>query len=144
MSRLSDLDIPKEYKKGKKIYLYKAFILKDGDEMNIGTDIDILSFTHEAAIQFMMTSLTTEEVEVLKGKTVNFTVFEFSSSELLDKELIDSGEVYCQDLSISVTLKNKIYKISVEDRLIEDIEVEINPKNEIKTIKSINLNSLIS
>lgn len=140
MPRLGDLEnIPKEYKKKKKLALYKAFILKDGDEMRVGTDFDILSLTHESAILFMMTSLNIEDATTLKGKVINFAVFEFSTDELMTKELVDIGEVYCQDLSISITLKDKLYKINVEDRLIEDIVVEVNPKNEIKEIKLLTL-----
>ena len=139
MTRLEDLDIPKEYKKKKKIMLYKAFLLKDGEEMKICTDIDILSFTHDAAILFMITSLNIDDASLLKGKTINFAAFEFQNDELTKKELVDEGEVYCQDLSLSLTLKDKLYKINVEDRLIEDIDIEINPKNEIKQIKSLKL-----
>jgi hypothetical protein len=134
----NDLDIPKEFKKKKKIKLYKAFILKDGDEMKVNTDIEILSLAHEAAILVLISSLRIEDISSLKGKLINFAILEFSSEELQSKDLIDVGEMYCQDLSFSITLKDKLYTVDVEDKLIEDILIEIG-ENEIKVVKEMKL-----
>lgn len=139
--KFNDLDIPKEYKKKKKVTLYKAFILKDGDEMKVNTDIDILSLSHEAAILILITSLRLEDISSLKGKLINFAVLEFTIDELNNTNLIDNGEMYCQDSSFSITLKDKSYKVDVEDRLIEDIVIEIK-ENEIMEIKEMRLSKL--
>ena len=138
MLRFNDLDIPKEYKKMKKIKLYKAFILKDGDEMRVNVDIEILSLNYEAAILILITSLRLEDISLLKGKLINFATMEFTLEELNKKDLIDVGEMYCQDLSFSITLKDKLYTVDVEDKLIEDIVIEIG-ENEIKVVKEMKL-----
>jgi hypothetical protein len=136
--RFNDLDIPKEYKKKKKVTLYKAFILKDGDEMKVNTDIDILSLTHEASILVLITSLRLEDISSLKGKLINFAILEFTNDGLNNTDLIDNGDLYYQDLSFSITLKDKVYNVDVEDKLIEDIVIDIK-ENEIVEIRVLKL-----
>lgn len=139
MVTIKDLDIPKEFLRKKKIPLYKAFILKDGEEMNVDTDIDILSFTYEAAVQYMLNSMTMEEIDNLKGNYINFAIFTIDKSELTNKNLVLKEDAIYKDGSISITLSNKIYKVDVDDKHVDEIEVDTNPKNEIKVMKNIAL-----
>jgi len=134
---MSDV-VPKEYKKKKIIKMYKAYILKDGQTMNISTDLDLLSFTHEAAVCFAISLLDVGDISLLKGKTINFAVFDLPI-EVLDMKVVDEGEVYNQDLTISITLKDKTFSIDVEDMLIEDIKIEVDTNTEIKKVKSVKL-----
>ena len=133
---LSEIKVPKNLLKKKKIPFIKAFLLKDGDEMKVNADIDIFAFTYEAAVQYMINSMNIEDIENLKGKTINFITFNILKDDLLTIPLTDHGEVYNENDNVSLTLENKPYEISLEDKTIENIEFEIGERNEIKIITS--------
>jgi len=138
MKTIADIDLPKEFIKKKKIKLYKAFILKDGEEMDVNINCDIFSISHEDAVQYLINSLSYEEARALEHKTVNFAIFTFNTSDLIDKSLIDDeDEPYVKDGSLSLTLKDKLYNIDIEDKSILELDITFNPTNEIKTISKI-------
>lgn len=138
MVTISHLKLPKELSKKKKLPFIKAFIMKNGEEMKVNADIDMFAFTYEAAIQNMINSTDISDINDLKGKTINFIIFTIPKDELLSKPLvIDSNEIFYEDGIISISLEGKKYEINLEDKVISDIEIEINPKNEIKTLKSV-------
>jgi hypothetical protein len=127
--------MPKYLNKKKKINLYKAFILNPGERMDIKEDADIFGLSYEAAVQFMLYS--TDKSIDLKDKEIAFVIFTIERSYLDTHDLIDEGEVYYKDDNISITLKDKPYKMDVESKIVDEIDVEINDKTEVKTIKSI-------
>lgn len=138
MKTLLDLDISKDILKKKKIKLYKAFILKDGDEMKVDVNSDLFSLSKEAAVQHLITSMTLEEANALENTSINFAVFNFDKEELTKKPLlIDADEVYFNDDSLLVSLSNKLYKIDIIDEVVSEIEIDFNPTNEIKSITKI-------
>lgn len=138
MKTLNDLDLSKEILKKKNIRLYKAFKLKEDDEMIINPAVDVLSLSHEAAIQYMINDMSLEEAQGLANETINFAVIVFKTDYLLPLSLLENDDdVYFNNDSLSISIRDKIYKISVEDKVVKEIEVEINPKNEIKSIKNI-------
>lgn len=138
MKTLNDLDLSKDILKKKNIRLYKAFKLKEDDEMVINPAVDILSLSHEAAIQFMINDMSLEEAQGLENEIINFAVIEFKTDYLLPLSLLENDDdVYFNNDSLSISIRDKIYKISVEDKLVKEIDVEIDPKNEIKSIKNI-------
>lgn len=138
MKTIVDVDLPKEFIKRKKLKFYKAFILKDGEEMDVNVNCDIFSISYESAIQYFINSMSYEEAKSLEHKTINFAIFTFNSCDLLGKSLLeDDDDPYAKDDSLSLTLKNKIYKIDVEDKTILELDITFNPTNEIKTISKI-------
>lgn len=138
MKTIVDVDLPKEFIKRKKLKFYKAFILKDGEEMDVNVNCDIFSISYESAIQYFINSMSYEEAKSLEHKTINFAIFTFNSCDLLGKSLLENDDdPYAKDDSLSLTLKNKIYKIDVEDKTILELDITFNPTNEIKTISKI-------
>lgn len=139
MITLRDISLPACLSKKKKIQFYKAFILKDGESMVVNEDCDICGLTPEAAIQYMLYSTNPEDCQHLTGTTICFAIFEVDRNILNTTPLVDTGDVYNKDDNISITLKGKPYKIDVMEKVIEDIEVEIGDRNEIKLISNIKL-----
>ncbi len=138
MKTIVDIDLPKDFIKKKKMKFYKAFILKDGEEMDVNINCDIFSISYEGAVQYLINSMSYEEARDLENKTINFAIFTFNSSDLIGKPLLDDdSEPFVKDDSISLTLKNKVYKINVEDKTILELDITFNPTNEIKTISKI-------
>jgi hypothetical protein len=133
-------DIPKKILANKKISLYKAFILHDDDEMNINVNIDILSLTIENALDQLIQTMSFDEIHALK--TVNLAVLSFNKSELMDKPLIDEGDIFYDNGSISITLKDKLYDVSVKDITLVDLAYDIDPKTERKTITYLTFNEV--
>lgn len=105
--------------------------------MKVNADIDIFAFTYEAAVQYMINSMDIEDIENLKGKTINFITFFILKDDLLTIPLTDHGEVYNENDNVSLTLENKPYEISLEDKTIDTIEFEIGERNEIKIITNL-------
>lgn len=140
MKTISDIEgLPKGVLRKKLVPLYKAFILSDGEEMQINASIDILSITEEGALQQMVNSMQYSDIIELKGKTISFAILSFDKEELTDKPLVDEGEIYYNNESLSITLRNKLYSVSVADKILESFEITVDPKNEIKVLSEIKL-----
>ena len=111
MITLRDFEMPAYLVKKKKINLYKAFILKNGDDMKVNEDIDIFGLSPESAVQYMLYSMNNEEAEELNGKTVCFAVFTIDRAYLDTHNLIDNDDKpYFNKDNISITLKDKPIK----------------------------------
>lgn len=140
MKTILDIEgLPKEVLKKKTVPLYKAFILKDGEEMRIDVNIDVLSISEESALQKMANSLSYDDILDLKGKLISFAVITFDKSELISKPLVDAGEIFYENGSISIMLKDKFYAVAVIDKMLESFDLEVNPKTEIKILSEIKL-----
>jgi len=138
MKTINDIEgLPKEVLKKKKVALYKAFILNDGEEMTINTSIDILSISEETALQQMVNSMSYDDAIELKGKVISFAVLTLNKVELTEKSLIDEGEIYYQNGSLSITLKDKLYEVAVNDKLLETVTISMDAKTEIKTLTEV-------
>lgn len=137
MTTLTDFKLPSYLNKKKKINLYKAFILNDGDRMSVNSNIDIFGLSYEAAVQYMLFSLTPTESADLNKKEIAFCIFVIDRSYLDMHPLVDEGDVYYDNENISITLKGKPYKFDVETKIIDSINIETNDKNEIKLITDI-------
>lgn len=148
MKTLNDLGLPKDILKKKKFRLYKAYVLKDGDEMDVSVDFDVYGLSHISAAKHLLSNMDNNDLMEFINKTppintinpqlISFLVMTFDTEDILHTPLLSSeGDVYYKDDVLSYTLRDKQYKISVEDRLVRDIEIDINPANEIKTITNI-------
>ena len=136
-------NFPKALLKKKYIPLYKAFIFEDSDqEMNINKNIDVLSLTKEAALETLINEMPMMDVvdHVFEQKTVSFAIIKLDTEDFVKKDVVDHGDVYFEnDKSLSITLKDKIFKIDVEDYLIENIVIDIDHTTEKRVCKDIKL-----
>ena len=140
MKTLRDVkDFPKNLLRSKKISLYKAFVLNNDEVMNIDVNIDILSISEEDAIKHMIQSLSVEQIEELRHRPVSLAILTFNKEELLDKPLIDEGDIYFKDGNINITLKDKLYSVDVKDVNITELEYDVDPKTEIKNISELKM-----
>lgn len=138
---LKDVEnIPKEILKKKNVEFYKAFIIHDpADTMRVNSNIDILGITQEAAVASLVNTLPLDEALDIKGKCISFAIFRITKEELAEKDLTDAGDISFENGLISITLKDKIYTIDVEDKIVEDITIEIDPKTEYRICTDIKL-----
>lgn len=111
--------------------------IKEDEDMQVNINIDLLSFTPEDALRFQIMSADPvkffewyankfddhsidefiengrlvnmpEMLEVnMHGVQVPFSVLTVPSSELMEKDLVDAGDIYQQDGALSITLKGK-------------------------------------
>lgn len=133
-------NLPKDFLKKKNLEFYKAFIIQDPSEiMKVNANIDLLGITMEAAVASLVNTLPLEEALDIKGKCVSFAIFKLKKDELLEKNLVDNGDVNFEKGMISITLKDKIYSIDVEDKIIDDISIDIDPKTEYRICSGIKL-----
>lgn len=133
-------NFPKEILKKKNLEFYKAFIIHDPSEiMKVNSNIDLLGITMEAAVASLVNTLPIDEAMNIKGKCVSFAIFRVKKDELLEKDLVDNGDINFENGMISITLKDKIYIIDVEDKIVQDINIEIDPKTEYRVCTDIKL-----
>lgn len=153
--KIKDLkDFPKALLKEDEIHLYKAFkLLNLDDEMKININIDLLSLSEEIAVSRMINEMNTDELSELTSELasfkkddatptiISFAKFIFDKNYLLERELVDQGEIYFKDGVISITLNDKEYEIDVYDKYLTDINIEISETDE-KIVSSINLKDI--
>lgn len=141
-------NFPKALLKKKEIPLYKAFILRDPEEeMKINVNIDLLSLTMESAISRLINELPTDIIaneffnpeNLSNGITISFAIITLDKDDLLTKDLVDKGDVYFQNEAISITLKDKIYKVDVVDKILTNITIDIDDKTEERICSNIEL-----
>ena len=131
---------PKALLKKREIPLYKAFIILDSDDvMNINSNIDILSITQEAAVISLVNELPLDDAMNLKGKIISFAIIKLQKDDLLTKDIVDEGEPYFQNDNIAITLDKKIFKIDVEDKMIEELDITIDERTEYRICTNIKL-----
>ena len=137
----------KEITKGKKITLYKAFKLQDGDEMHVDLCIDMFSFTMQDALQYLMNTqdvdLITEAIGSGTGSVITFATFTFDKTEITQKDLVDGDTATYEDGTITLTLTDKIYSTDVVDMRIDDIVFNIEPNTQVKRITKLKLTEVI-
>ena len=139
--KITDIEgFPKALLKKKEIPLYKAFIIINPDDvMNINSNIDILSITQEAAVASLVNELPLDEANELKGKVISFAIIKLQKDDLLTKDIVDEGEPYFENDHLSITLKDKIFKIDVEDKLIDELDITVDEKTEYRICTNIKL-----
>lgn len=122
---------PKSSLKKKTVPLYKAFIINDpDDEMKININIDLLAITEERAVNTLVNELRINNVDEIKGKVISFAVFNLDTKDFITKDVVDEGDVYFQNESLSITLKDKVYTLDVVDKILDDIDIEFNEKTD--------------
>ena len=137
---------PKELLKGKTIPLYKAYFFADSeDEMKINTSIDLLSISKEAAVEQLVNELPMQDVvdgiyaTTILNHVVSFAVIKLDKADLLTKDVIDDGDVFFENGVLSISLRDKLYKVDVEDNILESITIKIDDKTEKRICSDIKL-----
>lgn len=138
---------PKELLKGKTVPLYKAFLFSDSeDEMKINTSIDLLAISKESALEELINSSSFENglIEDLldstfNGHTISFAVIKLDKDDLLEKDLVDEGDVFFENGLISISLKDKKFKVDVVDNILKHIVITIDEKTKRKICSEIEL-----
>ena len=131
---------PKEILKKKKVPFYKAFIIHDvGTELKVNSDIDILAITQEAAVASLVNELPLEEAMNIKGEIVSFAIFRLKKDDFISKPVVDAGETFFEKDLLSLTLKDKLFDVDVEDKRIDDITIDIDEKTEYRICSNIKL-----
>ena len=134
---------PKALLKKKTLPLYKAFVIKDPDEsMQINSSIDLLAITEEKAIETLLSSMSTEELEEWKQvdpnqRIISFAIFKLNMEHLKQMELVDHGDIFFEDNMISITLRDKLYTIAVKDVILDSFEYTIDEKTDKKVFSHI-------
>lgn len=131
---------PKSLLKKDQIPFYRAFIITNPDDaMHINTSVDILSITMNAAIISLINEKRIVDPSEIKGRIISFAIFEINRYELEKKDIVDEGDVYFKNENISITLKDKQYDIRVEDYILDDITIDIDPTTEYRICSNIKL-----
>lgn len=137
---------PKELLKGKTVSLYKAYLFENSeDEMNINTSIDLLAISKEAALEQMMNDIPLESTwndlltKLWDRETISFAVIKLDKADLLKKDIVDEGDVFFENGVLSITLKDKQYKIDVEDNYCDNITIEDDEKTLRKKVTKVKL-----
>lgn len=134
----------KEITKGKKITLYKAFKLQDGDEMHVDTKFDMFSFTMQDALQYLMNTQDFDPISTtFNGTVITFATFTFDKTEITQKDLVDTDTATYEDGTITLTLTDKIYTPDVVDMRIDEIVFNIEDNTQVKRITSLKLTEVI-
>ena len=133
------------FKKKKDMPVVKAYLFTDpGEEMKIQVDIDVFSVNEDAALSSLINELRITSEDEIKGKIVSFVIIKLDVEYLLKEPIVDEGDPFFDGESISLTLKGKKYTIDVEDRIVEDITIEIDPKTEKRICTNIRLSDPMS
>lgn len=144
MAILKELKIAKKYLKKDHVSFFKAFPIHGDEELVVDRDYEVMGLDQAGAIQILMNQMSTDEVDALIGQQVAFVVFDVDRFALNTTDLVDPelGEEFFNQNQLAITLKNKLYKMHVEDRIIDDLKYDYNPQNEIKTLIELALRSL--
>ena len=133
---------PKELLKGKTVPLYKAFFFTNSEEeMKINTSIDMLAISKEDALVELINQSPLEDtiLSTWSGNTISFAIIKLDKADLLTKELVDEGDVFFENGIISVTLRDKIYKVDVVDHILKNISIQIDDKTQRRICSDIEL-----
>lgn len=131
MKYFKDILLQPEFKNEKKeIELFRAYLVKDGDEIKFPTDGELLYFDRISAIE----NLINRETAEWKGQIIAVISFTFSIKENIDLEL-GTDHLNPETKSVGVALcKLRIKNIKIDDLKITEIETEMEPQTEIKHI----------
>ena len=127
---------PKYLLKKKSLPLYKSFIIKDDfKEMKIDTSFDALAISEEDAINKMVNDMSLEEIDNFQKSipiVVSFAIIKLDLEDLSTKDLVDNSDSKFEDGLLLITLRDKIFKVDVSDKVLKDIVIDIDEKTEIK------------
>ena len=130
------LEIPKEYKKGKKVKFFKAYLLNMNEKMDLHVDGDIYFLTEHNAVQHLINELKITNSDEIIGKTVTILKVSISTEE------INSEERYMNADGISITLRLKEfdnYDFKVTDYQVKTAEFSIDPNTELRILSILEL-----
>ena len=133
---------PKELLKGKTVPLYKAFFFTNSEEeMKINTSIDMLAISKEDALVELINQSPLEDtiLSTWSGNTISFAVIKLDKADLLTKDLVDEGDIFFENGIISVTLRDKLYKVDVVDYILRNISIQIDDKTQRRICSDIEL-----
>ena len=133
---------PKELLKGKTVPLYKAFFFTNSEEeMKINTSIDMLAISKEDALVELINQSPLEDtiLSTWSGNTISFAVIKLDKADLLTKDLVDEGDVFFENGIISVTLRDKLYKVDVVDYILRNVSIQIDDKTQRRICSDIEL-----
>ena len=133
---------PKELLKGKTVPLYKAFCFTNSEEeMKINTSIDMLAISKEDALVELINQSPLEDtiLSTWSGNTISFAVIKLDKADLITKDLVDEGDIFFENGIISVTLRDKIYKVDVVDHILKNISIQIDDKTQRRICSDIEL-----
>lgn len=134
------MEIPKEYRKNKKIRFYKAYLLNMNDQMDLHVDGDLFCLTEFNAVQRLINDLKINNEEEFKGKVI--TILKVSiPTELVD---IDKYLMNMDGISITFPIKefNEDYDLKVIDYEIKSIEFKIDPKSELRILSILEMDKI--
>ncbi len=126
------MEIPKEYRKNKKIRFYKAYFLNMNDQMDLHIDGDIFCLTEFNAVQRLINELKIDNENDLEGKTISILKISIPT-EIID---IEKYLMNLDGISITFPVKdfNGEYDLKVIDYEIKSIEFKIDPKSELRIL----------
>lgn len=78
----------------------------------------------------------------MKDVVVNFAIFKMDLSDLKKKDLVDGGSDYFENGVIGITLKDKLYKLDVEEKQLLSFKLQVNLENESRLISNIKLKDM--
>lgn len=134
----------KTFRKKKKMPVYKAFrFTEPGDEMEVHVGVDLFSVTEDAAVSTLVNEEKIMRAEGFKGSIISFLVINFDVEHLLSTPLVDNGDVFFDGETMSISLKDKKYEIDVEDRILEDITIDVNQETDKRICTNIQLSEPI-
>lgn len=130
------MEIPKEYKKGKKVKFYKAYLLNMNEKMDLHIDGDIYFLTEHNAVQYLINELKLNSSEEIIGKIITILRVSIPTDEL------NSNEHYMNADGLSLTLALKEFDshdFKVTDYEIKTLEFNIDPKTELRLLSILEL-----
>jgi len=137
-----DLNLSKSFP-GKIVTLYIAKYPNYGEDMEIDSSMDDFFISKEAALNNLLKDI---DVSTLmndvswREKPVSFITIELNKKKLNSQPLLsEAGLIYPPNPvdSFTMSLKDKDYKINVEDSRILDIAIEVDPETQIRRIKNV-------
>jgi hypothetical protein len=78
----------------------------------------------------------------MKDVVVNFAIFKMDLNDLKKKDLVDGGSDYFENGVIGITLKDKLYKLDVEEKQLLSFKLQVNLENESRLISNIKLKDI--
>lgn len=142
------LSLDKKLAKQDKVTLYRAYVMKDGEEMQLPTDGELFFLTKEKAFENLINreDILTPLDQFITGNggigpMITFLNIIFDVKTNKDKELMPGfdGGYNEESGSIQIALNNLAYDLDVEDMRVVDLTTVTKPETEIIRVKKLTL-----
>ena len=141
------LNLDKKLGKKDKVTLYRAYIMKDGEEMVLPTDGELFFLSREKAFENLVNRadvLMPLDDFLASGKItpmITFLNVILPISDNKEKELMPGNDECYNDEtgSLQVALNGLVFDLDVEDMRVSNITYTIEDGTEIKRIKKLEL-----